>query len=387
MDESRIARNTFEIENNIQPVSGDDLLYRYDGDEQDRIYADKPWTRDERHFKKVKLSAVALVKMVMHARSGGDLEIMGLMQGKVLGDTFIIMDAFRLPVEGTETRVNAQAEAYEYMTEFMEYSQTSHRKENICGWYHSHPGYGCWMSGIDVGTQKLNQQFQEPWLAIVIEPIRTCSAGRVDIGAFRTYPQDYVPPDDKTNSTMAIPLEKVEDFGVHYKEYYDLPIEMFKSSQDAQLLDLLWNQYWIDTLSSAPLKANAAFSKNRIQDAVSKLEKIDISSQAPMRLMMHMDRKQRGQGSATTKKEDQPLTQVALDVCQVASDQLQGLSNVVVKQSLFHAGYPTHGMNCSCTQTKPRLFVGPGANGHPTNGIGTNGHTNGTGGSEGMDVG
>jgi hypothetical protein len=21
------------------------------------------------------------------------------------------------------------------------------------GWYHSHPGYGCWLSGIDVGTQ------------------------------------------------------------------------------------------------------------------------------------------------------------------------------------------------------------------------------------------
>lgn len=25
--------------------------------------------------------------------------------------------------------------------------------ENICGWYHSHPGYGCWLSGIDVQTQ------------------------------------------------------------------------------------------------------------------------------------------------------------------------------------------------------------------------------------------
>jgi proteasome lid subunit RPN8/RPN11 len=25
--------------------------------------------------------------------------------------------------------------------------------ENVCGWYHSHPGYGCWLSGIDVQTQ------------------------------------------------------------------------------------------------------------------------------------------------------------------------------------------------------------------------------------------
>jgi COP9 signalosome complex subunit 5 len=63
----------------------------------------------------VKISAVALVKMVMHAKSGGDIEVMGLMQGKVKGDTFYIMDAFGLPVEGTETRVNAGNEANEYM--------------------------------------------------------------------------------------------------------------------------------------------------------------------------------------------------------------------------------------------------------------------------------
>lgn len=27
------------------------------------------------------------------------------------------------------------------------------RPENAVGWYHSHPGYGCWLSGIDVSTQ------------------------------------------------------------------------------------------------------------------------------------------------------------------------------------------------------------------------------------------
>lgn len=43
---------------------------------------------------------------------------MGLLQGKVQNDTFIVIDSFALPVEGTETRVNAQAEAYEYMVDF-----------------------------------------------------------------------------------------------------------------------------------------------------------------------------------------------------------------------------------------------------------------------------
>lgn len=44
---------------------------------------------------------------VIHARSGGDYEIMGVMYGKVKDGVFWIMDAAALPVEGTETRVNA----------------------------------------------------------------------------------------------------------------------------------------------------------------------------------------------------------------------------------------------------------------------------------------
>lgn len=48
------------------------------------------------------------------------LQVMGLMLGKVDGPTMIVMDSFALPVEGTETRVNAQAQAYEYMTAYVE---------------------------------------------------------------------------------------------------------------------------------------------------------------------------------------------------------------------------------------------------------------------------
>jgi hypothetical protein len=39
------------------------------------------------------------------------------------------------------------------------------RLENIVGWYHSHPGYGCWLSGIDCSTQMLNQQYQVGWVS------------------------------------------------------------------------------------------------------------------------------------------------------------------------------------------------------------------------------
>lgn len=48
---------------------------------------------------------------------------MGLMQGKVIGNSLIIMDSFALPVQGTETRVNAANEANEYMVEYIDKSE------------------------------------------------------------------------------------------------------------------------------------------------------------------------------------------------------------------------------------------------------------------------
>jgi COP9 signalosome complex subunit 5 len=82
--------------------------------------------------------------------------------------TLIVMDAFALPVEGTETRVNAQAQAYEYMTNYTVLGEQTTRRDKVVGWYHSHPGYGCWLSGIDVETQQLNQNYQEPFVAVVV---------------------------------------------------------------------------------------------------------------------------------------------------------------------------------------------------------------------------
>jgi hypothetical protein len=48
---------------------------------------------------------------------------MGLMQGKVMGNSIVIMDSFALPVQGTETRVNAANEANEYMVEYVQGSE------------------------------------------------------------------------------------------------------------------------------------------------------------------------------------------------------------------------------------------------------------------------
>lgn len=66
-------------------------------------------------------------------------------------------------------------------------------------------------------------------------------------------PQNYRPTDEGPQEYQSIPLDKIEDFGVHCKRYYSLSISYFKSSLDSRLLDLLWNKYWVNTLSSSPL--------------------------------------------------------------------------------------------------------------------------------------
>jgi len=324
---SSVAQKKFESDNKIESIDGD-ALYDYDNEKYQRFLASKPWLKDPNHFKKVKISAIALLKMVMHARSGGTLEVMGLMMGKVEGDTMIVMDSFALPVEGTETRVNAQTEGYEYMVEYLSLIREVGRQENALGWYHSHPGYGCWLSGIDVSTQALNQQYQEPWLAIVIDPVRTISSGKVELGAFRTFPEGYKVDNEAPSEYQSIPISKIEDFGVHCKQYYPLEVSYFKSSLDSQLLDLLWNKYWVNTLSSNPLYSNREYTAGQISDLAEKLEQAETQ-------LAHSGR-MGGFFVPEKKKDDSQLSKITKDSSKVALEQVTGVMTQVMKDNIFN---------------------------------------------------
>jgi COP9 signalosome complex subunit 5 len=274
--------------------------------------------------------------MVIHARSGVPHEIMGLMQGKAIGNTIIIMDSFALPVQGTETRVNAQNEANEYMVEYIQESEKAGRLENVIGWYHSHPGYGCWLSGIDVNTQLTNQKYQDPFVAVVIDPNRTISAGKVDIGAFRTYPEGYTPPNVSPSEYQSIPLNKIEDFGVHANQYYQLDVEIFKSSLDNDLLAMLWNKYWVNTLSQSPLVSNRAYAVLQLSDLHQKLAKAQntISTTKPvvpsLKEALHKQKEKEKE-----KKEDNQLAKSVKDSTKIAVEAQHGLISQVIKDVIF----------------------------------------------------
>ncbi|KAL9630244.1 MAG: hypothetical protein Q9204_004818 [Flavoplaca sp. TL-2023a] len=323
-----ISQKAWELENAVKLVDPHrDALYSYDKAEQDAIGKERPWKNDPHYFKNVRISAVALLKMVMHARSGGSLEIMGLMQGKISGDTFIVTDAFRLPVEGTETRVNASAEADEYVVQYLSACRDNGRMENAVGWYHSHPGYGCWLSGIDVATQMLQQSHVDPFLAVVIDPDRTISAGKVEIGAFRTFPQDYKPAASSTGDEyQTIPLNKIEDFGAHASQYYSLEVSHYKSSLDSYLLELLWNKYWVSTISQSPLFTNREYSSKQMLDLSQKIQKAQKAIEAQSR---------GGPGPRATAKVS-TLDKIVRDSNKIAGEEMTGLLAGEVKAKLFN---------------------------------------------------
>lgn len=239
------------------------------------------------------------------------------------------MDAFALPVEGTETRVTALDEGYEYMVGYQTTCDASGRVEPVVGWYHSHPGYGCWLSGIDVSTQMTHQQHEDPYLAIVVDPVRTMAAGKVEIGAFRTYPPNYKPPESRDSEYQTIPLEKIEDFGVHANQYYPLDVSFFKSSLDSHLLALLWNKYWISTLSSSSLVANREYTVKSIKDLAEKIDQVETQ-------MAHSTRIGGYYLPAEKKQEESPISKICKDSTKIAIEQVQGLMTQVVKDALFN---------------------------------------------------
>lgn len=336
------AQRSWEAENSILTIDpSENALYNIPtSDSIKQLREAKPWKKDPNYFTHVRISALALIKMTMHARSGGSIEIMGLMTGYVSGRSIIITDAFRLPVEGTETRVNAQAEADEYMVNFGELSRSGGgQQENPIGWYHSHPGYGCWLSGIDVSTQASHQMLNDPFVAVVIDPDRTASAGKVEIGAFRTYPEDFKPKDkqftDENDDFQAIPTEKIEDFGAHASKYYALEVTHFKSTLDNHLINLLWNKYWISTISQSPLFTNRMYANKQIADHAIKIKET-ARKQKQNSNMGRRAQELAGSGTENFKVvKDGQLEQIVRTGDKIAGEEVAGLLAAEIKKKLF----------------------------------------------------
>ncbi|KAI0565362.1 Cop9 signalosome subunit 5 [Gracilaria domingensis] len=263
--------------------------------------------------------------MEMHPCSGDVIEVMGFIQGKVSDRAFIVIGVLPLPVEVTETRLRAGQAATEFLVQFSIKRNKLLRREKTLS---------------DVETQKIHQQFEDPFLAIVVNPVRTISAGKVDLGAFRTYPLQYRPHTEGVNEYQTITLNKIEGFGVHCNNYYPLEVSYFKSTLDATLLDLLWNKYWARALSTSPLVQSKDYVlqqlkdiSNKVKQAEKKLEKGNPHGRSGYYLSEKKSASGKGGGQ---------LDQIAKDAQKCCSEHVQSIMSMYIKNAMFS---PSHSKN------------------------------------------
>ena len=61
----------------------------------------------------------------------------------------------------------------------------------VVGWYHSHPGFGCWLSGVDINTQQSFEALSERAVAVVVDPIQSVKGKQSFKLVFRLHAAAY----------------------------------------------------------------------------------------------------------------------------------------------------------------------------------------------------
>ncbi|KAI9009692.1 multicatalytic endopeptidase [Gaertneriomyces sp. JEL0708] len=195
----------------------------------------------------VYISSLALLKMLKHGRAGVPMEVMGLMLGEFVDDyTVRVIDVFAMPQSGTGVSVEAVDPVFQ--TKMMELLKQTGRPEMVVGWYHSHPGFGCWLSSVDINTQQSFEQLTPRAVAVVIDPIQSVK-GKVVIDAFRLInPQMLMLGQEPRQTTSNIghlnkPSIQALIHGLN-RHYYSIAINYRKNELEQQMLMNLHKKTW-----------------------------------------------------------------------------------------------------------------------------------------------
>ena len=176
------------------------------------------------------ISSLSLVKMLRHGKAGIPIEVMGLMLGKFETTTCIqVRDVFAMPQTGTGVSVEAIDPVFQ--TKMLEMYEQNGNTDIIVGWYHSHPGFGCWLSGVDINTQQNFEYLNKRSVAVVIDPIQSVK-GKIVIEGYRlNSPLHRVHETRETTSIYSMVNNSGlfrEDHGLN-KYYYSLRIGFRKN--------------------------------------------------------------------------------------------------------------------------------------------------------------
>lgn len=195
----------------------------------------------------VYISSIALLKMLKHGRAGVPMEVMGLMLGEFVDDyTVNVVDVFAMPQSGTGVSVEAVDDVFQ--AKMMDMLKQTGRDQMVVGWYHSHPGFGCWLSSVDVNTQKSFEQLNSRAVAVVVDPIQSVK-GKVVIDAFRLIDTGALinnqEPRQTTSNAGLLNKANIQAL-IHglNRHYYSLNIDYHKTPTETKMLMNLHKEQW-----------------------------------------------------------------------------------------------------------------------------------------------
>merc|ERR1712222_118550 len=236
-----------EMTERLQRLLGSQLGMNLGGPPTDSPQADTS--------EQVYISSLALLKMLKHGRAGVPMEVMGLMLGEFVDDyTVRVTDVFAMPQSGTGVSVEAVDPVFQ--TKMLDMLKQTGRPEMVVGWYHSHPGFGCWLSGVDINTQQSFEALSDRAVAVVVDPVQSVK-GKVVIDAFRLInPNTMVLGQEPRQTTSVLGhLQKPSIQAIIHglnRHYYSIPINFRKNKLEQQMLMNLhkknWNEETVKTM-------------------------------------------------------------------------------------------------------------------------------------------
>ena len=159
------------------------------------------------------------------------------------------------------------------------------------GWYHSHPfdvgiNSHCFLSQTDLTTQLQWQRAEDPhgnpFLAVVIDPLRSLAKNVPEMKAFRAYPPEYNSPvtnECPDGSVIDDEQARLERWGSCWSRYYELDVETYMSGSARNIMGILTNNFlWMRTLGSTPMLEveNRDRFPDRVASAADKVRKLDL---------------------------------------------------------------------------------------------------------------
>ncbi|KAK5829554.1 26S proteasome non-ATPase regulatory subunit 14 [Linnemannia elongata] len=215
-------------------------------------------------------------------RAGVPMEVMGLMLGEFVDDyTVRVIDVFAMPQSGTGVSVEAVDPVFQ--TKMLDMLKQTGRPEMVVGWYHSHPGFGCWLSSVDVNTQQSFEQLNPRAVAVVVDPIQSVK-GKVVIDAFRLInPQTAAVGNEPRQTTSNIghlnkPSIQALIHGLN-RHYYSIAINYRKNELEQKMLLNLHKKNWTSGLTLTNFHEHTEDNEKAVKTMLSLAEAYNKSVQ------------------------------------------------------------------------------------------------------------